>query len=510
MLNDVTVIRGQGGLGRALPGEDYISGLMFYTDNLPSGFDDTHRVKQVLSLAAAEALGIDGDYSDETKATGTVTITNVGSNGDTIAIYVQEPTEQVLLATYTKVSGDTTVTLVAVAIKNAINALTSSHGYTAANTAGAITITARAGLGIFLNSGTPISTVIVGTIARSITQFSGGVASELAQWHYHIAEYFRIQPAGNLWLGFFELTANTFDFAELQTMQNTATGKIRQCGVYLCNTGSFDGASDVATAADALQVQVELLESLHTPLSTIVATNLEPVADFTNLLTLANQSDSGVSVVIGQDGDGLGSEIFYAQGTSITCLGAVLGATSLAAVNENIGWIQKFNLSNGIELAKPAYSNGVLVNIIADLNLLTQLNEYKYIFLRYFPGTSGSYVQDNPTCIASSSDYAYMNDNRVIDKADRLLYGAYLPFLNGPIVLNADGTISDNDVAYLTSLGNVALDDMVRNGEVSAKEITIDPAQNVLSTNKIIITASLVPVGSARHITVKLGYVLSL
>ena len=59
-LNDITFIRGAGGLGRPLAGEDYISGLVFYLTNanLPSGFTTTDRIKQVFSIAEAEALGI--------------------------------------------------------------------------------------------------------------------------------------------------------------------------------------------------------------------------------------------------------------------------------------------------------------------------------------------------------------------------------------------------------------------------------------------------------------------
>ncbi len=151
-LNDITFVRGQGGLGRPLTGEDHISSLLIYNDALPSGFSATDRIKAVYSLEQAEALGIVGDFSDETASTGTVEITNVGTNGNTIAIKVAEPNATVTLCTYTKVAGDTTVTNVADAIEALINTDTDVHGYSATNAAGVITITARAGLGVFLDS----------------------------------------------------------------------------------------------------------------------------------------------------------------------------------------------------------------------------------------------------------------------------------------------------------------------------------------------------------------------
>jgi len=59
-LPSITFNRGQGGLGRPLPGNDHISGLIFYflDANLPSGFAADDRIKKVFSLEEAEALGI--------------------------------------------------------------------------------------------------------------------------------------------------------------------------------------------------------------------------------------------------------------------------------------------------------------------------------------------------------------------------------------------------------------------------------------------------------------------
>lgn len=53
----------QGGLGRRLPGRDYVSGFVFaFTNaNLPTGFATDDRIKKVESLDEAVALGINGD-----------------------------------------------------------------------------------------------------------------------------------------------------------------------------------------------------------------------------------------------------------------------------------------------------------------------------------------------------------------------------------------------------------------------------------------------------------------
>lgn len=107
-----------------------------------------------------------------TAATSAITVAATGADGDVVNVY--DPYGQ-LLATYTKITGDNTVTLVAVAIKNAINTGTTTHGYSANNVAGVITITAPASLGAIVNT----KKVIVddgGTVSITpVTAFSGGV-----------------------------------------------------------------------------------------------------------------------------------------------------------------------------------------------------------------------------------------------------------------------------------------------------------------------------------------------
>lgn len=51
---------------------------------------------------------------------------------------------------------------------------------------------------------------------------------------------------------------------------------------------------------------------------------------------------------------------------------------------------------------------------------------------------------------------------------------------------------------------------MQRDGELSAFSVTINPAQNVLSTSTLYISVSIVPKGVARNIVVNVGFTLSI
>jgi hypothetical protein len=72
------------------------------------------------------------------------------------------------------------------------------------------------------------------------------------------------------------------------------------------------------------------------------------------------------------------------------------------------------------------------------------------------------------------------------------------------------GKLDMHRVKYLEAQGSIALDWMMRNGELSGYKVTIDPDQNVLSTSAISVTVQLVPVGVARVITVTVGFVTKL
>jgi hypothetical protein len=505
-LNDITFVKGQGGLGRALPGEDYISGLLYFSSAYPSGFNSSNKVKQVFSIQGAEDLGIVDTYSDETAATGTYLITTKGNTGDTINATITIPTknsgtEVVDLGTYTVASSDTTIALQGAAWAAVINAGTLTHGFSASFATATLTITARTGLGVALNSGTPIAITKTGAFAGTLTQFSGGAASKLAPLHYHISEYFRIQPQGNLYVGVFPVPS-TYDFAEVATMQTYANGSIRQLAVY--NTAART-AANVVSDTTALQVQAEALDALHMPLSFVYAANIKAISDLSTLNNLATSTNEAVSVNISQDGNGFGADLYVTSGFSITNIGALLGTVSLSKVSDSIAWIERYDVSNGTECEIAAFANGNLYTSISS-SLLSTLNNYRYIFLTKRVGLNGSWWNDSHTAIATTSDYAYIENNRTIDKAIRGVYSSLLPKLNSPLVLNSDGTMTDNTIAILTASARPNLDQMVRDTEVSAYNVTIDPSQDVLATSEVVVTITIVPVGVARNIVVNIGF----
>jgi len=515
MANDVIFNKGQGGLGRPLPGTDHVSGLLFYSASLPTGFSSSNRIRTVYSIEEAEALGITNLSVGETKSTATYEVTNKGASGDThvfkcAIIDSVNPTPAkaalgtVTLASYAQVAADIiSLTTSASRLAAEINLGTPTHGFTATSSVAVVTITAPAGQGVFLNTGTPYTSTVVGTLAGTIVQnVVAGVASDIDIMHYHVSEFFRIQPKGKLDIGIYA-TSDATTFASVTLMQNHALGELKQLGIYQ-KTTAF-ATSQIAT----LQAVLDALETAHKPISSVkYQAEFSTVTDLTTLSNLKLLSGKNINVCLGQDGDNKGFKLWKATSKSIGSVGTDLGATALAKVNESTRWIAKFNMASA-EYDVLAFANGTLYTTVSD-GSITNIDAFGYHFLKKEIGISGSYFNRPHTCIALTSDYTFEYNNRTIDKAIRGLRSFLLPSLASPLVVNADGTLAEDTIGFFKSLCDRALEVMQRDQELSAFAVIINPAQNVLTNNELVIAVKLVPVGVADTITVNIGFALSI
>ena len=507
-LNTLSVSVDSRGLGRALSTNDHVSGIVFYHDTLPSGFGASDRIKRVKSIEEAETLGIVNTRTDETKATGgQATITAPGAAGDINTITITPAGgSAITLGSYTVVSGDAAAD-VATGLRAAINAGTNTHGFSAAGSTADVDITAATGYGDGLNgSGLAFASDCTG--AATVTQFSGGVDAFFDVMHYHISEYFRLQPKGDLYVGIYAVTGG-IDLSKIEDVQNYALGEIRQIAVYDHNTAFSSGA------ISTLQSSAVTLANAEKRCSVLYAADFVglTLASLPNLRALASDR---VSVVVAEDttidslgAKSVGKDLVDEKAYSITCIGAALGAVSLASVSENIANIERFNLVQGIELLEPGFAEGTKYRETGEA-LETQLHDYGYIYIKNHQGISGTYFNDSSTCEAGNDDFAYIESQRSMDKAIRGIRAALLPKLNGQLLVDADGKLSFTTVSIFEAAAQKPVDDMVIAQELSAAKIVIDPDQDVLGTSEISVTAELIPVGIARKITLKIGFTTAL
>ncbi len=545
-LPDIIFNRIEGGLGRPLPGKDHISAMLFYTaGSLPSGFSSSDRIKKILSLPEAEALGILDDHADETKGTGgKIVIGGTWLAGETATISIDEG----VLATFTVLTGATAISDVVAGLVAAINAQTNTgikHGWTAADVGGTdVVLTQPDKLGIVNNGGAHI--VFTETSASGTgtpTQFTSGVGSYFALLHYHISEYFREQPKGVNFVGIF--AQGTYDATEVETIQNFAQGEIRQLGIYLSHEVF---ASSQLTSTQGF---LDTLQTQNKPLSVVFHSDLSS-ATLSTLPDLTTLSNERVSMLIGEEGDFhqlayvntkaylSGEKVIFQgkayiskanttgnapwdggnwtelrenlkaiSGFSIGTMGATLGDVSFAKVNESIAFVGKFNVVSGTGLDEVAFATGDLFKNIS-VNLKDSLNDFHYIFLRKLDGISGTFNSDSFTAISATSDFATIENNRTMDKAIRNIRTNVLPLLNSPLFVNKDGTLREDTISLFRNDTDKALVNMLVADEISERKVTIDPSQNVLSSSILNIGILIVPVGVGREIIFNIGFAVKI
>lgn len=285
-------------------------------------------------------------------------------------------------------------------------------------------------------------------------------------------------------------------------MQNYTGGKLRQIGVW-------DGATALnATNLIALQAIRTTLEAQDKPLSIGYAPKVAAVSSLPTDLAGANKC--GVSVIIGQDGAGTAHELYTASDNatsknSVSGIGEWLGIVSAAAVHQSIAWVEKFPTG----VAVPAFGDGTLLRDL-DTAVVESLDAARYIFFTSYSGLAGVYFNDSHTMDAPTSDYAYIENVRTMDKACRNVRTYVLPKLGRPLKVEAStGKLEAYVVEDLQLTANKALEDMEKAGELSGYKVVIDPNQNVLSTSQVEMVIKQVPVGVMRKLSIKIGFAAS-
>lgn len=291
------------------------------------------------------------------------------------------------------------------------------------------------------------------------------------------------------------------EFVELPALQYFSEGEIRQVAIY-------NGLSAFSSLqVPYLQGVAEQLESEFMPLQILYMGIY--TADVTAMPDLTSLASPRVSVMIGEDRLSTGKNVtLYGSADLVSQLGLTLGLIASAPVNESIAYVSKYNVADTI--VEPGFVDGTLnkAHSTAELNAI---DDKKYIFFRKFVGLAGVYINfDYTACDPTLTDFSSISLNRTYDKAFRNLRGAYLPQLNSTVYVDKSGKLSAGAVKFYEGLGAKQLELMKAAGEISDYSVDIDPAQKILVTRQLDVVAKIIPTGTAKTISVKLGFSLSL
>jgi hypothetical protein len=366
--------------------------------------------------------------------------------------------------------------------------------------------------------------------------------------YYQIQQFFRMNPSGDLYI----MATGKGDAYEhivekAMDMQEQANGNIRQMAVIFSDDALFSATKDAVKKA---QTKAALGYKNFMPFEIILeGKGFDP----DTATSLAELNAENVSVVIAMDVEKVFEQKLFQKGATTendklyvlapkeslvetrgssniynvntekgfkqengvnleftfkdvykntAAVGLVLGAISKAKVSENIAWIEKFNLT-GEGFAKAGFIGG---KENKTHGTLSDLNEKRFIFAKTHTGLPGVYFNDSHTCTLGTSDFAYVENNRTINKATRLLRTALLPKLASPVLVDIDGKLPQSVSKNFEGLCRSALEGMVANQEVSDFDVYVDPKQNILATSELKVKAEITPIGTARKIMVDLGF----
>ncbi|MCW3467636.1 DUF2586 family protein [Chitinophaga nivalis] len=328
-------------------------------------------------------------------------------------------------------------------------------------------------------------------VALGITATTTNVAA-----YRHIKEFYDL--AGNGAELHLMLVNDSFTLTQMADVTNedgakklldAAQGRVRLLGLTRQSptTDSQDGIDKDSLAAVLKAQQLALAYAAqYKPVRILVegkSVLTESIATVKDLRTL---NANHVGVVIGST-----------TNDGSAAVGLVLGRAAAIPVQRNLGRVK-----DGALPVLQAYINTRKAEEITSGDLL---HDKGYIFFRSFAGRSGYFLNDDPMCAPVTDDYSQLSLGRVIDKATIICYQTYLEELNDEISVDENGNLSIPVIKYLQNKIETAVN-LGMADEISAFHAFIDAAQNVISTGKLTVKASIVPMGYTKKIDVLLGF----
>lgn len=274
-----------------------------------------------------------------------------------------------------------------------------------------------------------------------------------------------------------------------------AGGRIRVLGVsrnpapgYTPNTTANQIDLDVISALTTGQSLADDMQAAFTPVRFIIE-GYAYTGTTVGLANLRAQTKPNMAVFVGNSETGARSAI-----------GLLLGRLSSVPVQRNPGRVKDGSLA----ISAAFLGSATLESVESQA---TSLHNNGFITLRRFPGRAGYYFSDDPTCDLPTSDYNALTRGRVIDKVIRISFVTFVNEILDEVLIDSEGKISVQKAKYYQTLIQSAVDTaMTANGEISELRVFVDPAQNVLSTGRVCVNLSVVPVGYAKEIQIRLGF----
>jgi hypothetical protein len=218
-----------------------------------------------------------------------------------------------------------------------------------------------------------------------------------------------------------------------------------------------------------------------------------------DLRDIANVEATKVTLVIGQDWQYAETKTGNAQ--KFADVGTILGVCAAAAINQNIGDNEAFNL---MDSTKQAWMVPGLSNHKTNKEVYAELQTFEdkgYVFGVTYPGLAGIRINNDHVCAPIIIDAeGNINEHtiaygRVMDDCARQLRTAYLPKVKKTYPVNAAGKLPTGVRVSLETIGDNIFTDMENAVEISAGKTTIDPNSDLLVAKELKVSFNVQPTG---------------
>lgn len=218
-----------------------------------------------------------------------------------------------------------------------------------------------------------------------------------------------------------------------------------------------------------------------------------------DLREIENVEATKVTMVIGQDWQYAETKTGIAK--NFADVGTVLGVCAAAAINQNIGDNEAFNLTDA---TKSAWLVPGLSSHQKNKEVFAQLQTFEnkgYVFGITYPGLAGVRINNDHVCAPIKIDSeGNMNEHtiaygRVMDDSARQLRTAYLPKVKKTYPVDAEGKLPTGVRVGLEGIGDDIFKDMKNAVEISAGKTVIDPDSDLIVAKELKVAFNVQPTG---------------
>jgi hypothetical protein len=314
--------------------------------------------------------------------------------------------------------------------------------------------------------------------------------------HRHLKEFYA-EVGGNqeLWIMGVADTQTLEDMVDdtnvdgAKKLINAAQGKIRLLAVFRNPPVDYDPGTDyidadVAVAVTTSKTFAEARLTELQPIRILIEGRVVIANEASNTIYAPNTGSNGFAGVVlgGSANDGSAS------------VGTALGRAVKYPAHIKIG-----KVANGSLALTTCY---IGTKLIKELSNLEALHDKGYISFMTYAQKAGFYFGKDS--MASTDDYRFLAHGRIIDKAAIITTAVYTEQIQSEVDVDTSGKISELDIEHLKGLIaqniNVAMAE-----QISQFDVYIDPNQNIVSTGKLSVKASIIPKGYTSEIDVTLS-----